>query len=290
QEEHPRAVSAVKDGEGHPGDQQSYQHRIRRAASGCTDGGVAYTNYNLEDLDDESLAYVNGLYSERYKQWKSDLHHYFERLMIHKSLFRRIARRSLRGGRIVGRGSALIFRHPLLIKPKSIRAIGRRRLFSIIQVSGPSLIGWMDGGRGSKFPEIEVFGDIYVRPRNELAESLHTTMVERSQLVLQESASQLPPDTQIESVDPPQDAGILMETLDQTLGRRPGTYCQGMGNARQREPRPHSSVQSNSQVTTLIAQVATLQSQMSVILQSLAQSRILMRRLPSPSIPSIPTR
>ena len=36
------------------------------------------TNYNLEDLDDESLAYVNRLFSERYKQWKSDLHHYFE--------------------------------------------------------------------------------------------------------------------------------------------------------------------------------------------------------------------
>ena len=41
QEEHPRAVSAVEDGEGHPGDQQSYQHRIRRAPSGCTHGGVA---------------------------------------------------------------------------------------------------------------------------------------------------------------------------------------------------------------------------------------------------------
>ncbi|CAL9020182.1 unnamed protein product, partial [Prunus brigantina] len=57
---------------------------------------------------------------------------------------------------------------------------------------------------GSKFPEIDVFGDIYVRPGNELAQSLHTTMVERSQLVLQESASQLPPETPIESVDPPQ--------------------------------------------------------------------------------------
>ncbi|CAL8991581.1 unnamed protein product, partial [Prunus brigantina] len=70
-------------------------------------------------------------------------------------------------------------------------------------------------------------------------------MVERSQLVLQESASQLPPETPIESVDPPQDAGfqILTETLDQTLGRRPGTYCRGMGNARQREPRPRSAAQ-----------------------------------------------
>ncbi|CAL2228442.1 unnamed protein product [Prunus armeniaca] len=68
----------------------------------------------------------------------------------------------------------------------------------------------MDARRwgGSKFPEIDVFGDFYVRPRIELAESLHTTMVERSQLVLQESASQLPPETPIESVDPPQDAGF----------------------------------------------------------------------------------
>ncbi|CAL9017710.1 unnamed protein product, partial [Prunus brigantina] len=53
-----------------------------------------------------------------------------------------------------------------------------------------------------------------------------STMIEKSQLVLQESASQLPPDTPLESVDPPHDAGfqILTETLDQTLGRRPGTY------------------------------------------------------------------
>ncbi|KAI5344245.1 hypothetical protein L3X38_012122 [Prunus dulcis] len=114
-EEHPRAVSAVDDGEGHPGDQQSYQHRIQRATSGAPTAelhsslahyighvirshcpvkwkswkvmsdetktevcGQLLTNYNLEDLDDESLAYVNRLFSERYKQWKSDLHHYFE--------------------------------------------------------------------------------------------------------------------------------------------------------------------------------------------------------------------
>jgi hypothetical protein len=103
-----------------------------------------------------------------------------------------------------------------------------------------------------------------------------TTMVERSQLVLQESASQLPPDTPIESVDPPQDAGfqILTETLDQTLGRRPGTYCRGMGNARRREPRPRSSAQSNSQVTALTAEVADLRGQMSMLLESPARSGI----------------
>ncbi|CAL2253829.1 unnamed protein product [Prunus armeniaca] len=132
------------------------------------------------------------------------------------------------------------------------------------------------GGGGSKFPEIDVFGDVYVRPGNELAESLHTTMVERSQLVLQESASQLPPETPIQSVDPPHDAGfqILTQTLDHTLGMRPGTYCRGMGNARQREPRPRSSSQANSQVTVLTSRVAELEGQMSVILQSLARSGI----------------
>ncbi|CAL2262999.1 unnamed protein product [Prunus armeniaca] len=103
-----------------------------------------------------------------------------------------------------------------------------------------------------------------------------TTMVEMSQLVLQESASQLPPETRIESVDPPHDAGfqILTQTLDQTLGRRPGTYCRGMGNARQREPRPRSSSQANSQVIVLTSRVAELEGQMSVILQSLARSGI----------------
>ncbi|CAL2246221.1 unnamed protein product [Prunus armeniaca] len=101
-------------------------------------------------------------------------------------------------------------------------------------------------------------------------------MVERSQLVFQEFTSQLLPETPIESVDPPQDARfqILTETLDQTLERRPGTYCPGIGNARQKEPRPQSSSQANSQVTVLTSRVAELKGQMSVILQSFARSGI----------------
>ncbi|KAI5325638.1 hypothetical protein L3X38_034712 [Prunus dulcis] len=38
--------------------------------------GQLSTNYNLEDLDEESVD-VNRLFAERYKQWKSDLHHHF---------------------------------------------------------------------------------------------------------------------------------------------------------------------------------------------------------------------
>ncbi|CAL8152300.1 unnamed protein product [Prunus armeniaca] len=241
----------------------------RRCAASCRS-----TNYNLEDLNDESLTYVNRLFSERYKRWKSDLHHHFEAFDDSEVALQEGCPKELEGREDSG---AWLCAHFQALDFVSIRAIGRRRLFSTIQVPGLSHIGWMHCGRGgSKFPKIDVFGDVYVRPGNELTQSLHTTMVERSQLVLQESASQLPPDTPIESVDPPQDVGfqILTETLDQTLGWRPRTYCRGMGNARRREPRPRSSAQSNSQVNALTAQVATFQSQMSVILQSLVQSGI----------------
>ncbi|CAL9009569.1 unnamed protein product [Prunus brigantina] len=139
--------------------------------------GQLSTNYNLEDLNEESLAYVNRLFGERYKQWKSDLDHHFQ---------------------------------------------------------------------------------AYDDP--ERSTSLVTFMF----------------DMGMSWPNPPQDAGfqILTETLDQTLGRRPGTYCRGMGNARQREPRPRSASQANSQVTVLTSRVAELEGQMSVILQSLSRSGI----------------
>ncbi|KAL6276439.1 hypothetical protein ACE6H2_020040 [Prunus campanulata] len=112
-------------------------------------------------------------------------------------------------------------------------------------------------------------------------------MMEKSQLVLQESASQLPPDTPLHVVDPPPDAGfqILTETLDQTLGRRPGTYCRGMGNARRREPRGPPSSQSDTEVialkvevaelkTQMATQMASYNTQMSQLIQSLSRSGI----------------
>nr|XP_028960021.1 uncharacterized protein LOC114825463 [Malus domestica] len=38
------------------------------------------TNYNLEDMDEDMFAYLNRLFSERYKQWKSDLHQCLQQL------------------------------------------------------------------------------------------------------------------------------------------------------------------------------------------------------------------
>ncbi|BBH05331.1 hypothetical protein Prudu_016688, partial [Prunus dulcis] len=85
-----------------------------------------------------------------------------------------------------------------------------------------------------------------------------TTMVERSQLVLQESASQLPPETPIESVAPPQDWAEISDSREEA-----GDILSRDGECPAEEPRPRSSAQSNSQVTALTAQVAELQGQMS---------------------------
>ncbi|CAL2244724.1 unnamed protein product [Prunus armeniaca] len=40
--------------------------------------GQLSTNYHLEDLNEELMVCVNRLFGERYKQWKSELHHHFE--------------------------------------------------------------------------------------------------------------------------------------------------------------------------------------------------------------------
>lgn len=58
--------------------------------------------------------------------------------------------------------------------------------------------------------------------------------MEKSKTVLEEVALQLLLETLIEDVTLTKDAGlqILIETLDSTLGRRPGKVVVGMGNAR----------------------------------------------------------
>ncbi|CAN6694625.1 unnamed protein product [Malus baccata var. baccata] len=91
---------------------------------------------------------------------------------------------------------------------------------------------------GSKFPEIDVF--------------------------VNEFTSQLPLDTPIKSVDPPEDVGfhILTETFNHTFGQTQGTYCQGMGNARWRESRASSSSQSKGEVMILTQKVTSMRSEL----------------------------
>ncbi|KAB2608339.1 hypothetical protein D8674_011507 [Pyrus ussuriensis x Pyrus communis] len=91
---------------------------------------------------------------------------------------------------------------------------------------------------------------------------------------------------------PPEDAGfhIVTETLEQTFGRKPRTYCRGIGNARRRESRASSSSQSKSQVTALTQEVtglrselASYKSQMSMLVEALSSSRICLPCFVAPS-------
>ncbi|TQE14288.1 hypothetical protein C1H46_000207 [Malus baccata] len=68
-------------------------------------------------------------------------------------------------------------------------------------------------------------------------------MMETGQTVMEEVASQLPLETLIEKVFPPEDAGfqIMTDTLDQTLGRRRGNVHRELGKARLRDPSASSS-------------------------------------------------
>lgn len=106
------------------------------------------------------------------------------------------------------------------------------------------------------------------------------------------SASQLSSDMPIESVDPFEDAGfhIVTETLDQTFGRRPMTYCWGMENVRRRESIALSSLQSKGRVTALTQEIAGLRnelasykSQMSMLVQALSSLGICLPGFYAPS-------
>ncbi|KAB2597575.1 hypothetical protein D8674_000495 [Pyrus ussuriensis x Pyrus communis] len=79
-----------------------------------------------------------------------------------------------------------------------------------------ALSGATAGGGVSKFLEIDMFKEVYVWPGDELTEQLHSTMMEKGQTVLEEVASQLPLETLIEEVFPPENAGfqIMTDTLD----------------------------------------------------------------------------
>ncbi|KAB2635600.1 hypothetical protein D8674_026134 [Pyrus ussuriensis x Pyrus communis] len=87
-----------------------------------------------------------------------------------------------------------------------------------------------------------------------------------------ESASQLLPDTLIEFVALPKDTGfqILTETLDVTLRRRWGKYCQGMRQAHQRATGASSSLQLQGLgVTELTHEVVNLKSKLTLSVEAL---------------------
>ncbi|KAB2603132.1 hypothetical protein D8674_004137 [Pyrus ussuriensis x Pyrus communis] len=71
---------------------------------------------------------------------------------------------------------------------------------------------WLCGYfQGEKYliSEIDMFKEMYIQAKDELTEQLHSTMVEKGQIVLEEVASQVPLETSIEEVFLSEDASFL---------------------------------------------------------------------------------
>ncbi|TQD77844.1 hypothetical protein C1H46_036615 [Malus baccata] len=85
--------------------------------------------------------------------------------------------------------------------------------------------------RRLKFPEIDMFNEVQVWPNNMLAKQLHATMVEKSQTVLQEVASQLLLETSTRGCGSRRGCwfSIMTDTLDHPsiIGR--GMFTKGLG-------------------------------------------------------------
>ncbi|CAN6579029.1 unnamed protein product [Malus baccata var. baccata] len=108
--------------------------------------------------------------------------------------------------------------------------------------------------------------DIFKFPGDETAKQLHVAMVEQRTAVLQEATSQLPPETPIEDVMVPEDAGfqILTNVMDQNFGRRHGKVVRCMGKARVRETGASSSRSNTVEVSALKKEVTILKGQLAV--------------------------
>ncbi|CAL8992425.1 unnamed protein product [Prunus brigantina] len=120
----------------------------------------------LSDLNEESLAYVNRLFGERYKQWKSDLHHHFQAYDDPEVALREGCPKELEGREDSWAWLCTHFQAPDFVNKTQVNK-GNRKKKTLLHHSGSRPFSYrMDARRrgGSKFPEIDVFGDVYVRP------------------------------------------------------------------------------------------------------------------------------
>ncbi|BBH02028.1 hypothetical protein Prudu_012468, partial [Prunus dulcis] len=224
--------------------------------------GQLSTNYNLEDLDEESLAYVNRLFFERYKQWKSDLHHHFEAFDDPQVALQEGCPKELKGREDSWAWLCAHFQAPAFVNKAKVNK-GNRKKKTLLHHSGSRPFSYrMDARRQGG-------------PNSQRSTSLATFMFslgmswpndDGGEEPVGSSGVHLPTSSRYSDRVCGSSIGCWVSDLDGDIGsdsrEETGTYCRGMGNAGRREPRPRSSTQSNSQVTALTAQVATLQSQM----------------------------
>ncbi|KAB2632222.1 hypothetical protein D8674_028469 [Pyrus ussuriensis x Pyrus communis] len=225
-------------------------------------------NFDLDDISPEVMAYLEDTLANRYKHWKNYLHMHFKRWDDPEFARLHGCPTELQDWPEDWEWLCKHFTDPKFVK-KSIAGKIARDSKTLLHHSGSKPFSYRLEARrqeGSKFPKINMFEDVYVRPGDELAKQLHDAMVEQRTTVLQEATSQLPPETLIEDATIPEDAGfqILTNVMDQNFGRRPGKVVRDMGKARVRETGASSSRSNTGEVSALKEEVTTLKGQLAV--------------------------
>ncbi|XP_048441125.1 uncharacterized protein LOC125477748 [Pyrus x bretschneideri] len=259
-------------------------------------------NFDLDDISLEVMAYLEDTLANRYKHWKNYLHTHFKRWDDPEFARLHGCPTELQDRPEDWEWLCKHFTDPKFVK-KSIAGKIARDSKTLLHHSGSKPFSYRVEARrqeGSKFPEIDMFEDVYVRPGDEIAKQLHVSicncyysymyesfkyylyyvikhymffplllqdaMVEQRTTVLQEATSQLSPETLIEDATIPEDAGfqILTNVMDQNFGRRPSKVVRGMGKARVRETGASSSRSNTGEVSALKEEVTTLKGQLAV--------------------------
>ncbi|KAB2619144.1 hypothetical protein D8674_015013 [Pyrus ussuriensis x Pyrus communis] len=183
-------------------------------------------NFDLDDLSPEVSAYLDETLASRYKDWKSAFHKHFQQWDDPEIARLEGCPVELKDRPEDWEWLCKHFTDPKFVK-KSAAGKKARDSKTLLHHSGSKPFSYRLEARreeGSKFPLIDVFKDVYVRPGNENAEHLHGAMVEKSTDILQEATSQLPPETPIEDVIIPEDAGLQIVT---EIVHRRGQFPEG---------------------------------------------------------------
>ncbi|KAB2609627.1 hypothetical protein D8674_036534 [Pyrus ussuriensis x Pyrus communis] len=209
------------------------------------------------DISPEAMAYIEETLATRYKHWRTIFTCILSYGMIQSLLAYMVAQSSCRTDRRIGSGSANILRTQNLWYKKYIAGKIARDSRTLLHHSGSKPFSYRLEARrqGSKFPEIDMFEDIYVRPGDETTNQLHV-----------KATSQLSPETPIEDVTVPEDVGfqILTNVMDQNFGRHHGKVVRCMGKARVRETSASISRSNTAKVSALKEEVTTLKGQLAI--------------------------
>ncbi|KAB2615047.1 hypothetical protein D8674_021635 [Pyrus ussuriensis x Pyrus communis] len=127
------------------------------------------TNYNFDDINGNMLVYVNRLFAERYKQSESDLHQYFQTFDDPQVALKEGCPKEVEDQKENWVWLCYHFQEPHNVKPKANKISWEKK--TLIHHLGSKPFSY----RMEAQPQIDIFADVYVRPRDKLAESLHVS-------------------------------------------------------------------------------------------------------------------